>query len=45
MLGITMQLDISVRLTPKVTTIICNHMKKSIIKKEKRKKNKKIWGE
>jgi len=29
MLGITMQLDISARLTPQVTTtIICYHMKK-----------------
>jgi len=35
MLGIIMQLDISVRLTPQVTTIICHHMKKSIIKKNK----------
>jgi len=34
MLGITMQLDISVRLTSQVTTIICHHMKKSIIKKK-----------
>jgi len=41
MLGITMQLDISVMLTPQVTTIICHHMKKSIIKKE----NTKIWGD
>jgi len=29
-----MQLDISVRLTSQVTTIICHHMKKSIIKKK-----------
>ena len=28
MLGITMKLDILVRLTPQVTTIICHHMKK-----------------
>jgi len=28
MLGITMQLDISARLTPQVTTTICHHMKK-----------------
>ena len=28
MLDINMQLDISVRLTPQVTTIICHHMKK-----------------
>jgi len=39
MLGIIMQLDILARLTPKVTTIICNHMKKSIIKKRKKKEN------
>ena len=26
MLGINMLLDISVRLTPQVTTIICHHM-------------------
>jgi len=36
MLGITMQLDISARLTPQVTTIICQHMKKVLLKK--------IWG-
>jgi len=29
-----MLLDISARLTPQVTTIICHHMKKSIIKKK-----------
>jgi len=28
-----MLLDISVRLTPQVTTIICHHIKKSIIKR------------
>jgi len=33
MLGITMQLDISVRLTPQLTSIIWHHMKKIIIKK------------
>jgi len=38
MLGITMQLDISVRLTPQVTTIICHHMKMYYLKK-----NTKIW--
>jgi len=27
-LGITMQLDISAKLTPQVTTNICHHMKK-----------------
>jgi len=37
MLGITMQLDISVRLTPQVTTIICHHMEKNIIKKNTKK--------
>jgi len=36
MLGITMLLDISVRLmTPQVTTIICHHMKKVLLKKYK----------
>jgi len=43
-LGITMQLDISAKLTPQVTTIICHHMKKNIIKKEKRKKIQKYGG-
>jgi len=34
-----MQLDISAKLIPQVTTIICHHMKKKILlKKEKRKK-------
>ena len=37
MLGIIMKLDISVRLTSQVTTII-NHMKKILLKK-----NTKIW--
>ena len=36
MLSITMQLDISVRLTPQVTTIICHHMKKVLLQKGKR---------
>jgi len=31
MLGITMQLSISIKLTPQVITIICHHIKKSII--------------
>jgi len=44
MLGITMQLDISARLTPQVTTIICHH-EKSIIKKKKKKENTKICGD
>jgi len=35
MLGITMHFDISVILTPQLTTIICHHMKKNIIKKYK----------
>ena len=43
MLGITMQLDISARLTPQVITIICHHMKKVLLK-NKNKKNTKIWG-
>ena len=38
MLGITMQLDILVRLTPQVTTIICHHMKKVLLKRENTKK-------
>jgi len=37
MLGITMQLDISARLTPQVTTIICHYMKKNIVKKNTKK--------
>ena len=43
MLGITMQLDISARLTPQVTTIIFHHMK-NILLKQKKKENTKIWG-
>jgi len=35
MLGITMQLDISTRLTPQTTTIIYHHMKKKILLKKK----------
>jgi len=38
MLGIIMQLDTLVMLTPQVTTIICHHMKKVLLK------NTKIWG-
>jgi len=45
MLGIIIQLDISTRLIPHVTTIICHHMKKVLLKnKRTRKKNTKIWG-
>jgi len=44
MLGITMQLDISARLTPQVTTIICHHMKKVLLKKEKERKYKNMGG-
>jgi len=44
MLGITMQLDISARLTPQVTTIICHHMKKVLLKKEKERKYKNTGG-
>jgi len=33
--GITMHLDISVKLIHQVITIICHHMKKNIIKKKK----------
>jgi len=36
MLGITIQLDISVTLTPQVITIICHRLTKNIIKKEKK---------
>jgi len=32
MLGITIQLDISARLTSQVTTIICHHMQKVLLK-------------
>ena len=40
-----MQLDISAKLTPQVTTIMCHHMKKKILlKKEKRKKIQKYGG-
>ena len=35
MLGIIMQLDISVMLTPQTTTIICNYMKIVLLKKKK----------
>jgi len=38
MLDITMQLDISVMMTPQITIIICHHIKKNIIKQ-----NTKIW--
>ena len=38
MLSITMLLNISTRLTPQVTTIICHHMKKVLLRKRKRKK-------
>jgi len=33
MLGITIQLKISTRLTLQITTIICHHMKKVLLKK------------
>jgi len=39
-----MQLDISAKLTPQVTTIICHHMKKNIIKKKKKKRKYKNMG-
>ena len=42
MLGIIIQLDISARLTPQVTTIICHHMKKVLLEKRKNKENTKI---
>jgi len=44
MLGITMSLKISVRLTPQVTTIIYHHMKKVLLNKRKKKENTKIRG-
>jgi len=45
MLGITMQLKISTKLTPQVITIICHHIKKVLLKKKKNtKKIQKIWG-
>jgi len=43
-LGITMLLNISDRLTPQVTTIICHHMKKILLKRRKRKKIQKYGG-
>jgi len=45
MLGINMQLDISTSLTPQVSTIICHHIKKELLKKVKRKKIQKNYGE
>jgi len=36
MLGITMQFDISTRLTPQIITIICHHIKKNIIIKKRK---------
>ena len=36
MLGITMPIKISARLTPQVTIIIYHHMKKNIIKQKKK---------
>jgi len=44
MLGITMLLDISTRLTPQVTTLICHHMKKILLKKKKKIKYKNMRG-
>jgi len=44
MLDITMQLDISARLTLQVRTIICLHMKKLLLKEEKIKKIQKYGG-
>jgi len=45
MLGLTMKLDISARLTPQVTKIICHHIKKNIIKKERKKGSTNKYGE
>jgi len=44
MLVITMQFDISLRLTLQVTTIICHHKKKNIIKKKKKERKYKNMG-
>ena len=44
MLGLTMQLDISARLTSQITTIICHHMKKILLKKKEKKENTKKYG-
>ena len=43
-LGIIMQLDILDKLTPQLTTIICHHMEKSIIKKKKTERKYKNMG-
>jgi len=40
MLGITIPLKISARLTPQVTTIIYHHLKKVLLSKRKKKKKK-----
>jgi len=39
MLGVTMQLDISTMLTPQLTTIICHHTKKILLKTRKKERN------
>jgi len=39
-----MQLKISARLTPQVTTIICDHMKKILLKKKKKRNYKNTGG-
>jgi len=39
-----MLFDILARLTPQVTTIICHHMKKVLLKKEKERKYKNMEG-
>ena len=44
MLGITMPLNISARLTPQVTTIIYHHMKKILLNKRKKKKKIQKYG-
>jgi len=38
MLGITIKVDIPARLTPQVTTIICHHMEKVLLKRMKERK-------
>jgi len=45
MLGIIISLKISARLTPQVTTIIYHHMKKNIIKQNKKERKYRNTGD
>jgi len=45
MVGVTMQLNISARLTPQVTTIICHYIKKVLLKKRKKRNKIQKYGE